>query len=70
MAKQLLEYQQNSKSQNSRRQKYKMLNMEIAPWPVFGDDEIAAVNDVLKSGIFSIATEPAPSVTFSPMTTN
>lgn len=24
--------------------------MEIAPWPVFGDDEIAAVNDVLKSG--------------------
>jgi len=24
--------------------------MEITPWPVFGDDEIAAVNDVLKSG--------------------
>ena len=24
--------------------------MEITPWPVFGDDEIAAVNGVLKSG--------------------
>jgi dTDP-4-amino-4,6-dideoxygalactose transaminase len=27
-----------------------MLKMETAPWPVFGDDEIAAVNAVLKSG--------------------
>lgn len=27
-----------------------MLNMETAPWPVFGDDEIAAVDAVLKSG--------------------
>jgi len=27
-----------------------MLNMEIAPWPVFADDEIAAVNNVLRSG--------------------
>lgn len=27
-----------------------MLNMEIAPWPVFADDEIIAVNNVLRSG--------------------
>jgi dTDP-4-amino-4,6-dideoxygalactose transaminase len=27
-----------------------MLNMKVAPWPVFGDDEIAAVKAVLESG--------------------
>jgi len=27
-----------------------MLNMEIAPWPVFAEDEISAVEKVLKSG--------------------
>jgi len=27
-----------------------MLNMDLAPWPVFADDEISAVEEVLKSG--------------------